>query len=85
MPAFRHALRVGVVAGALDAADRAGRQRRDAGGDALEWRPYFVDVFARIGIAVLSIVAARRVGRLIARRMMMPELPGPVPAMVPAE
>jgi membrane-associated phospholipid phosphatase len=46
---------------------------------------YFVDVFAGVGIAILSIVAARRIGRLIARRMMKPALPGPVPAMVPAE
>ncbi len=46
---------------------------------------YFVDVIAGVGIAVLSIVAARRIGRLITRRMLEAALPGPVPAMVPAE
>jgi hypothetical protein len=46
---------------------------------------YFVDVIAGVGIAALSIVAARRVGRLIAQRTTKPAVIGPVPVMVPAE
>lgn len=46
---------------------------------------YFVDVFAGIAIAVLAIVAARRIGAMIARRQGLLALPGPMPAMVPAE
>jgi hypothetical protein len=46
---------------------------------------YFVDVFAGIAIAVVAIVAARRVGRIIAQRQRFPARAAPVPAMVPAE
>jgi hypothetical protein len=46
---------------------------------------YFVDVFAGIAIAVLAIVAARRIGAMIARRQGLLALPAPMPAMVPAE
>jgi PAP2 superfamily len=50
---------------------------------------YFIDVIAGIVIAALAIMAARRVGRLIARRQQRPTrfmLPKPMlPAAVPAE
>jgi hypothetical protein len=45
---------------------------------------YFIDLIAGVAVAVLSIVAARRIGQIIARRTnFMPA--APVPAMVPAE
>jgi len=50
---------------------------------------YFIDVIAGVVIAALAIVAARRVGRLIARRQQRSTrfmLPKPMlPAAVPAE
>jgi PAP2 superfamily len=44
---------------------------------------YFIDVFAGIGVAVLAIVAARRVGSMIAQQQADPL--SAVPALVPAE
>jgi hypothetical protein len=50
---------------------------------------YFIDVVAGVGIAVLAIVAARRIGQIIAQRqqrLMSFMLPRPMPpAIVPAE
>jgi membrane-associated phospholipid phosphatase len=46
---------------------------------------YFIDVIAGVVIAVLSIVAARRIGQVIARRQADAALRAPMPAMVPAE
>jgi len=47
---------------------------------------YFVDVFAGVAVAVLAIVAARRVGQFIARRQSVAALPAPIaPILVPAE
>jgi hypothetical protein len=46
---------------------------------------YFIDVIAGVAIAVLSIVAARRIGRMIARRQADPAPSVSMPAMVPAE
>jgi PAP2 superfamily protein len=47
---------------------------------------YFIDVFAGMVVAVLAIVAARRIGQIIARRQMGFALPKPMlPAIVPAE
>ena len=46
---------------------------------------YFIDLIAGVAIAVLAIVAARRVGQIIARRQSGFGLAAPVPAMVPAE
>jgi hypothetical protein len=46
---------------------------------------YFIDVIAGVAIAGASIVAARRIGRTIARRHADAALRAPLPAMVPAE
>jgi uncharacterized membrane protein len=46
---------------------------------------YFIDLIAGVVVAVLAIVAARRVGQIIARRQSGFDLAAPVPAMVPAE
>jgi hypothetical protein len=46
---------------------------------------YFIDVFAGIAIAVLAIVAARRIGEAMARRQLVPALDVPLAAIVPAE
>ena len=48
---------------------------------------YFVDLIAGMAIAVLAIVAARQVGRVVMRRQIsfvLPE-PEPEPVAVPAE
>jgi membrane-associated phospholipid phosphatase len=46
---------------------------------------YFIDVVAGVVIAVLAIIAARRVGQIIARRQSSFAAAAPMPAMVPAE
>ena len=46
---------------------------------------YFIDVFAGVGIAVLAIVAARRIAQALARRAPLPALGPALPAIVPAE
>jgi hypothetical protein len=47
---------------------------------------YFIDVIAGVVIAVLAIVAARRIGQIIAQPKMVFVLPRPMlPAIVPAE
>ena len=46
---------------------------------------YFIDLIGGVVVAALAIVAARRVGQIIARRQSGFDLAPPVPAMVPAE
>jgi len=46
---------------------------------------YFIDLIAGVAVAVLSIVAARRIGQIMVRRQTGLGLAAPVPAMVPAE
>src|SRR5271155_1957172 len=46
---------------------------------------YFIDLTAGVAVAVLSIVAARRIGQIMVRRQTGLGLAAPVPAMVPAE
>ena len=46
---------------------------------------YFIDLIAGVAIAVPAIVAARRVGQIIARRQSGFGRAAPMPAMVPAE
>ena len=46
---------------------------------------YFIDIFAGAAVAVLAIAAARRVGRMIARRQAEAAAPAPIAVAVPAE
>ncbi len=46
---------------------------------------YFIDVIAGVAVAALAIVAARQIGKVIARRQTGFSLAAPMPAMVPAE
>jgi len=45
---------------------------------------YFIDVIAGAAVALLAIMAARRIGQAIARQQLLPAA-APMPAMVPAE
>jgi hypothetical protein len=46
---------------------------------------YFIDIIAGVAIAALAIVAARRIGQIIARRQTGFALAAAMPVMVPAE